>query len=185
MKRMAVAVSTLSIVTLTVALMGWMFAKVAEHPGVPRDVGQLPSWFAGEGTPAQKASIPSPALPTPTDESKADEEYVQVTGSEIEIALKEYELVPSKIMVRPGTYTFVLHNKGRFSHDFQIQGPGALHGEGHGVDVRTAKFGPGRTVRLEVTLTEEGEYHIMCPLSNHDERGMNGVLLVTSKLQGE
>jgi uncharacterized cupredoxin-like copper-binding protein len=118
---------------------------------------------------------------TATPESGTD--YVRVEGNEIKIALQEYELVPNKIMVRPGSYTFVLSNEGRFSHDFQVQGPGAVHGShaSYPVDAHAAKFAPGRTVSLEVTFTLEGQYHIMCPLSNHDERGMNGIVTVLSE----
>ena len=187
MKRRLATASTLVILILTTVLLVWMLARVAEQPGLPRDVGELPTWFAGGANPAQKAATPSPTPVVSTEESTTDKDYMDVMGNEVEIALKEYKLVPDKIRVRPGTYTFVLRNGGRFSHDFHIQGPlahGEIHGEGYSIDVRAAKFGPGRTVRLEVTLTEEGEYHIMCPLSNHDERGMNGILLVTSKLQG-
>ncbi len=182
MNRIPAAVSTLVILTLTVALMSWMFSKIAEYPGLPRDVSQgLPAWF----TALQAVSQPL-AAGTPTNESSSSSStgaseqlssnYVQVTGDEIEIVLKEYKLVPDKIMVGPGKVTFVLRNEGRFSHDFHIEGPG--------VDVRAAKFGPGRSIRVEVTL-QEGEYKISCPLSNHDERGMHGTVLVTFKSEGD
>ncbi len=85
-------------------------------------------------------------------------------------------MVPNKIRTKPGTVTFVLRNEGRFAHDFHVEGPG--------VDAYAAKFSPGRTVRLEVALPE-GEYKISCPLSNHDQRGMHGTLVVTSQLAGK
>lgn len=183
-KRIGALASFLAVLSVTAVLMAWMFAGVAEHPGLPRDVGPLPPWFAGgpadvtarKAPAAPSVATPSPGLPSPADTSRADD-YVQVVGSAVSITLKEYRLVPDRIRVRPAlpAITFVLRNDGRFAHNFHI--------EGDGVDTTSSKFGPGRTVRLEVTL-REGEYQISCPLSNHDQRGMHGTLLVTSEPEG-
>lgn len=178
--------------------MGWMLAQVAEHPGVPREVGELPRWFAGEPAvrgarerspapvaaahgPEASAAIASikpgtPAARSPEKTDAAEGDYAEFAGGQIEIALLEYKMKPNKIRVKPGTVTFVLRNEGRFAHDFHVEGPG--------VEAYAAKFSPGRMVRLEVTL-QEGEYKISCPLSNHDQRGMHGTLIVTSKLTGK
>jgi uncharacterized cupredoxin-like copper-binding protein len=188
-------------VALTVALIGWMLAQVAEHPGVPREVGELPRWFAAEPAvhsarerfPAPVGAAPAthgheagvaissinpgaPAARAPEKTDAAEGAYAEFAGGQIEIALLEYEMKPSKIRVKPGTVTFVLRNEGRFAHDFHVEGPG--------VDAYAAKFSPGRTVRLEVALPE-GEYKISCPLSNHDQRGMHGTLIATAKLTGK
>lgn len=198
---------------LTAGLVGWMIARVSEYPGVPREVGDLPPWFVSEVGSLRKA--PGPALPAAADQpaagtertgapqreagsevaaatattaapaqaarapgskAAADDGFVAVAGAKVEIVFKEYELKPNKIRTPPGTITFVLRNEGRFSHDFHVDGPG--------VEAHAAKFSPGRTVRLEVTL-QEGEYKISCPLSNHDERGMHGILIATSRPHGK
>jgi len=204
LKRIAAAASAVAILVLTLGLMGWMLAKLAEHPGVPREVGELPSWFTGE--PALRGARARPSAPTAaggevapvpgheagaavasvkpapsaaraTEKTGAAEgDYAQFAGGQVEIALLEYEMKPNKVRVKPGAVTFVLRNEGRFAHDFHVEGPG--------VEAHAAKFSPGRTVRLEVTL-QEGEYKISCPLSNHDQRGMHGTLIVTSKLAGK
>ena len=202
-------------VALTAALIGWMIARVAEHPGVPREVGELPPWFVAEvgslrkapgpalpaeadqpaagadrtGAPPREAAgevavvsaktaAPAPATRAPSSKAAADDDFVDVVGSEVTIILKEYQLVPNKIRIRPGrlVITFVLRNEGRFAHNFHLEGPG--------VEAHAEKFSPGRTVRIEVAL-QEGEYKISCPLSNHDQRGMHGTLNVTSKLAGK
>ena len=197
-RKFATLAASVAMVALTVALFGWMIAQVAEHPGVPREVGELPRLFAGESavrgarepvlTPAAaehgheagvaiasiKAGAPTTRAPEKIDAAAGD--YAEFAGGQIEIALKEYEMVPNKIRVKPGAVAFVLRNEGRFAHDFHVEGPG--------VDAYAAKFSPGRTVRLEAALPE-GEYKISCPLSNHDQRGMHGTLLVTSKLAGK
>ncbi len=193
LRRIATVASAVAVLALTFVLMGWMLAQVAEHPGVPREVGELPRWFAGE--PAVRGArerSPAPAAaahgheaaavvastksgaPAKTDAAEGD--YAEFTSGQVEIAFKEYEMVPSKIRTKPGTVTFVLRNEGRFAHNFHLEGPG--------VEARAEKFSPGRTVHIKVTLPE-GEYKISCPLSNHDQRGMHGMLVVTSKLAGK
>lgn len=201
MRRIAAVASAVAVLSLTVVLMGWMLAQVAEHPGVPREVGELPRWFTGESaargarerspapggaaaaahgheTGAAIASIKpgAPAARAPEKTGAAEGAYAEFAGGQIEIALLEYKMKPNKIRAKPGAVTFVLRNEGRFAHDFHVEGPG--------VEAYAAKFSPGRTVRLEVSL-QEGEYKISCPLSNHDQRGMHGTLVVTSKLAGK
>jgi len=164
-----------AVFALTVGLTAWMVAKVAEHPGMPREAGELPAWFAGGSGALHRASehpAPPAGAAAAHAPSAADGEFVEIAGGEIEIALREYEMKPSRIKARPGTVVFVLRNEGRFSHDFHVEGPA--------VDAYAAKFSPGRTVRLEVTL-QEGRYKISCPLSNHDQRGMHGTLVAGAR----
>ena len=146
--------------------MGWMAAKVAEHPGVPREAGALPACFGGAPAPRAADSEARAAAAAPAAARDAD--FVEVAGANIEIVLNEYEMKPSHIRAGPGAMTFVLRNEGRFAHNFHVEGPG--------VDATAEKFSPGRTVRLELVL-QAGEYKISCPLSNHDQRGMHGVLI--------
>ncbi|MBI2296878.1 MAG: cupredoxin domain-containing protein [Betaproteobacteria bacterium] len=184
MRSIAAYSATLAILGLTAVLLGWMLARVAEHPGAPREVGALPAWFTGaelkaapKPGPAEGAPVTTaPAAPAAAEKAAADEGFVEASGGTVPIGLKEYELEPGKIKVAPGKITFVLRNEGRFAHNFNVEGPG--------IDTTAEKFSPGRTVRLEVAL-QEGEYKISCPLSNHDQRGMHGTLVVTSKLAGK
>ncbi len=87
----------------------------------------------------------------------------------VEIALKDFELVPDELTVKAGEVTIVLPNEGRYTHDFLI--------EGEGVELNAGKVGARRTFEWEVTL-EPGEYRISCRISNHDERGMVGTMTV-------
>jgi len=179
-RRIAAYSATLAILGLTAVLLSWMLARVAEHPGAPREVGALPAWFTGVELKAAPKPGPGEALPaTPAatapgaaGKAAAGEDFVEAGDGTVQIGLKEYELEPGKIKVAPGKVTFVLRNTGRFAHNFHV--------EGDGVDTTANKFSPGATVRLELTLGE-GSYKISCPLSNHDERGMTGTLIVSSK----
>ena len=149
-----------------------MAAKVAEHPGIPRELGAPPAWFGGAPappTPVREVQVPAGAV-------AHDAHFVDIAGGNVEIVLNEYEMKPSRIRVGSGAVTFVLRNEGRFAHNFHVEGPG--------VDTTAEKFSPGRTVRLEVAL-QAGEYKISCPLSNHDQRGMHGTLIATAQLTGK
>jgi len=152
-----------------------MLRIVGEHPGVKRPLEPLPSWFVG--TSSSNNPLSPSSSPQHIDGKSLKEEYSDYTvfvSKEIEIELKEYKLIPDEILVRveslPVTITFVLHNRGRFSHDFEV--------EGHGLDAKAPKFAPRKTLNFEVTFTEAGEYKISCPLSNHEERGMKGTLII-------
>lgn len=184
MRSLAAYSATLAVLGFTIVLLGWMLASVAEHPGVPRETGTLPSWFTGapaasgvhpRDAVAAVASAKPGASVAQAQAGAAESGYRDFVNGEIEIALKEYEFTPSRIRTRPGTVIFVLRNEGRFAHDFHVEGPG--------FEVYAEKFSPGRTVRVQAVM-QEGEYKVSCPLSNHGERGMNGKLIVTSKLAG-
>ncbi len=165
---------------LFAGLLVWMLMLVAEQPGVPRELGELPPWFGGEQLPARPMAEQAAAAhaSNPAEAARegahavAREDWVQVDGATIEIVLTEYEMKPRHIRVRPGKIQFVLRNEGRFAHNFHV--------EGRGIDSTAEKFSPGRTVQLELPLVE-GEYKISCPLSNHDQRGMHGLLVVAAK----
>jgi plastocyanin len=118
-----------------------------------------------------ETTVPS-ASPASASENAAEEAFIEVSGGTVSIDLKEYRLEPSRIKVAPGKITFVLRNAGRYAHNFHV--------EGNGVDITANKFSPGASVRLELDL-QEGRYKISCPLSNHDERGMSGTLIVSAK----
>lgn len=180
MRSVAACLITPAILGLTAVLLGWMLAQVAEHPGVPREVEASPSWFTGleqrsapKPEPARAESVAAvPASPPAAAKTTADEGFVKVNGGTVAIGLSEYKFEPGNIKVAAGKITFVLRNAGRFAHNFQI--------EGNGVDVTASKFMPGATARLELSL-EAGQYKISCPLSNHDERGMSGMLIVSAE----
>ena len=175
LKRTAATACVATVLLGTLVLMAWMLARVAEHPGVPREISESPSWFTG-AVPVPGARQRSPAsAPAAGAAAPAEGDYTDFANGQVEIALKEYEFVPRRMRTRPGTVTFVLRNEGRFAHDFHVEGPG--------VDTHADKFSPGRTIRVQVTM-QEGEYKVSCPLSNHDERGMHAALVVSSKLAG-
>lgn len=143
----------LRILLMTLAFLLPVLACV-EYPGVPRAIGQ--------GTGSQ---LPASA----TAESDSEDGQVAFVR-EVQLELRDFELVPSDLTASAGEITFTLVNAGRFTHDFRV--------EGEGVDEKSPRVAAGRTDEWSITLAP-GVYHISCPISNHEDRGMVGTLTVT------
>jgi plastocyanin len=146
-----------------------LLLAACEYPGVPHPQA------AGEGTDGEPTETPTAATPVgtpgtaPTETTTEEPEGPPALEGTVEIALKDFELVPDELTVKAGEVTFVLPNEGRYTHDFLI--------EGEGVELNAGKVGARRSMEWEVTL-EPGEYRILCRISNHDERGMLGTMTV-------
>jgi len=97
---------------------------------------------------------------------------VAVSGKKIDVTEKDFSItVAGGSTVKPGTYTFVVVNKGPSSHDLTINGPGVA-------DKATPISGPG-TQTLTVTL-KKGTYDLFCSVPGHKALGMDTKLQVGS-----
>jgi plastocyanin len=157
------------------------------HPSTRQALAETPliqPQEAPEQTPTPDKEVKMTEL---AEEGKASEEEAAGTEEEGEvpeeptpapdvpagpvvIALKDFSLNPDSITVKAGNIVFVLKNEGRYTHDFRV--------EGQGIDEKSPRVSAGRERQWEMTL-QPGEYRISCPISNHDERGMVGTLVVT------
>jgi plastocyanin len=97
-----------------------------------------------------------------------------------EIALGEWALTPEARAIRPGRVTFVIRNRGKFRHGFEIEirRLDERHGD-HDADddEKSDKVYPGQKTTLTMDLAP-GVYEIECFISHHDEMGMRGLLEV-------
>jgi len=97
---------------------------------------------------------------------------VVVSGKKIDVTEKDFSItVAGGSTVKPGTYTFVVVNKGPSSHDLAVNGPGVA-------DKATPISGPG-TQTLTVTL-KKGTYDLFCSVPGHKALGMDTKLQVGS-----
>jgi plastocyanin len=88
----------------------------------------------------------------------------------IEISATDFAFDPPTIELEAaGEYTFRLTNDG--------QSPHALEIDGEGIEEETQTIGPGETAELAIELAE-GEYEMYCPVGDHRDRGMEGVVRV-------
>ena len=97
-----------------------------------------------------------------------------------EIALGEWALTPEARAIRPGRVTFVIRNRGKFRHGFEIEirrideRDGGDHDDD---DAESAELRPGENTTLTMTLAP-GVYEIECFVEDHDDMGMRGRLEV-------
>ncbi|MHB8470124.1 MAG: multicopper oxidase domain-containing protein [Gaiellaceae bacterium] len=100
----------------------------------------------------------------------------RAAGRPVAVTLREFAIVlPARL--RPGPTTFVLHNRGRFPHNFTaLYGPSRFH---------SGTVPPGATRRLAVTLAP-GEYLVACTILNggHLAQGMLAQFTIGSRTHG-
>ena len=98
-----------------------------------------------------------------------------------EIGLGEWALLPEARAIRPGRVTFVIRNRGKFEHGFEIEirrvDDDHSHGGHDDDDAETEELRPGQVARITLDLAP-GVYEIECNVSHHDDLGMRGVLEV-------
>jgi hypothetical protein len=94
----------------------------------------------------------------------------------VAVSLREFSITMPK-RLRPGSTTFVIHNRGRFPHNFT-----ALYGP---VRFRSGTVLPGATVRLEARL-RPGAYLVACTIldGGHLAQGMLALFTIGTRAHG-
>jgi plastocyanin len=87
----------------------------------------------------------------------------------IDVTAREYRFDPALIRVQQGErITIRLHNAGTVAHEWESD---ALH-------AKVPPVQPGGTGEVTFTAEHPGTYEFVCDLDNHDERGMQGFVVV-------
>ena len=93
----------------------------------------------------------------------------------VNVELSEYAIAMPAVLAA-GPTTFTLHNTGKKSHSFKIEGPG--------LDQLLEKpVRPHETATLQLTL-QPGDYKVYCPIGSHAMKGMSTTLKVTDRPKG-
>jgi len=112
-------------------------------------------------------ALPAAALPGCGGEEPA----VRARDNRIAVTIDDFRYRPQQIRAGPGRLHLDLVNRGRLAHTFRLE---------RGEDKIVAKVSsllPG--VRAKKTVrVRKGEYRFFCALSNHEELGMYGTLVV-------
>jgi hypothetical protein len=98
------------------------------------------------------------------------EPVARAADGRVVLALDDFRFVPQRVRASRGRVTFVLHNRGRLSHGFRVRKDGREW-------IRQPSLPPGGTATVGGRL-ERGDYRMFDPLSNYEELGMYGTLLV-------
>jgi uncharacterized cupredoxin-like copper-binding protein len=85
----------------------------------------------------------------------------------VTVAATEFKFALSKTSAPVGKVTFVVTNKGKAMHDFQIDGK------------KTAMLAAGKKATLTVTFTKKGKFPYLCTVPGHAKLGMKGTFSVT------
>jgi plastocyanin len=100
----------------------------------------------------------------------ADEPTARVRDGRAAIVLDDFSIRPQTIRARPGRIAFDLVNRGRVGHNFHLR-----RGAGEPLEVTTLLPGDRETATADL---RRGDYRMVCTVSNHEELGMYGTLVV-------
>ena len=86
------------------------------------------------------------------------------------VTVRDFRYVPQNIEAAPGRLRVTLTNRGRLAHTFRVERKDAIV-------AKVSSLLPGD--RDSTTFrVRKGEYRFFCALSNHEELGMYGTLVV-------
>jgi plastocyanin len=88
----------------------------------------------------------------------------------VAITLDDFSISPQRVRMRAGEATFEIVNEGRIGHNFHVVGS-----KGEPVAVTTLLPGDRETATARLG---RGSYRMVCTVSNHEELGMYGTLVV-------
>ena len=96
----------------------------------------------------------------------------------IRIQETEYSLKPAEITLKkPGLYVVKVVNSGSITH--------ALEVDGEGLEEFSKKIEPGQSTQLRLDLGKAGPYELTCPVDHHEEKGMEGKIIVKEGTGGQ
>jgi len=110
-------------------------------------------------------AVPAAALPA----CGAGEPAARARDGRVAVRIEDFRYRPQEIRTSPGRLSISLVNRGRLAHTFRIERGNLV--------AKVSSLLPGdrasKTVRLRT-----GDYRFFCALSNHEELGMYGTLVV-------
>ena len=96
----------------------------------------------------------------------------------IRIQETEYSLKPAEITLKkPGLYVLKVVNSGSITH--------ALEVDGEGLEEFSKKIEPGQSTQLRLDLGKAGTYELTDPVDHHEEKGMEGKVIVKEGTGGQ
>jgi uncharacterized cupredoxin-like copper-binding protein len=96
----------------------------------------------------------------------------------IRIQETEYSFKPADITLKkPGLYVLKVVNSGSTTH--------ALEVDGEGLEEFSKKIEPGQSTQMRLDLSKAGTYELTCPVDHHEEKGMEGKVIVKGGSGGQ
>ena len=108
-----------------------------------------------------------------------DEEPVRVEGNVLSVELDEFRVIPQNSVVTGPRLRIVATNLGRLPHNLKVVRENEEDREAPPTEIGgTGTAQPGETESFTFEDLEPGEYRVVCTLSNHDDLGQYGDLIV-------
>jgi len=191
---------------LAVVLLGLLMGLTAcgEAPGVPHPqagagaaappAGAAAPAPVGAAAPTPAGAGPAQATPKPGAEGESEEglpppnidlaalikELEKVQASDVSLStgsatveLVDFEFKPKVVKVKAGDVNFVFKNPSTHAHNYRI----AAWDNHENIIYPGPKIGAAKT-REDTIALKSGVYYVFCNLSDHEQRGMVGKLIV-------
>lgn len=108
-----------------------------------------------------------------------EDDPVRIDGRELRVELDEFRIMPEDVSVAPGRLRIVAVNVGRLTHNLHVVKEDEEDREAPPTDLGgTGTAQPGETATFTFQDLDPGEYRIVCTITNHDDLGQYGELIV-------
>jgi hypothetical protein len=111
------------------------------------------------------------ALTLPLSGCGGSADAVTADRGVVEIRLVDFRVNPQIIHAKRDSMTIRIRNDGRLPHAFRIRGTG-------GTRLKVPTILPGKAAARVGVKLPRGDWRLFCPLSNHEELGMYGTLVI-------
>ena len=98
---------------------------------------------------------------------------ISFAANDVNVSIEEWSIHFKNKSVSPGKITFVVHNRGKYTHAFEIDHDGTKV-------VRSRDIRPGDSQQVTAQL-QPGRYDIYCPIDSHKKYGIDAHVNVTAK----
>ena len=104
---------------------------------------------------------------------------VRIEERTLRTELDEFRIVPEDVSVAPGRLRIVATNVGRLTHNLKVVKENEEDREAPPTELGgTGTAQPGETATFTFQALRPGEYRMVCTITNHDDLGQYGELIV-------
>jgi plastocyanin len=108
-----------------------------------------------------------------------EDDPVDVEGRTLRVTLEEFRIVPEDVSVASGRLRIVATNVGRLTHNLKVVKEDEEDREAPPTELGgTGTAQPGETATFTFEDLKPGEYRMVCTITNHDDLGQYGELIV-------
>ena len=135
--------------------------------------------------PLRTAALATLALAAAGTSGCGDDDPVRIEGRTLRVELEEYRIVPEDVTVSRGRLRIVATNVGRLTHNLKVVKEDPEDREAPHIELGgTGTAQPGETATFTFEDIKPGEYRMVCTITNHDDLGQYGELIVTGRQEG-